>query len=337
MAALRDYIVNTGDDAHHFVLASRRAGHDTGDFDGIEILDLGWDKLSLGALRRVVQTIRMVKPDVVHLHSSWAGVMGRILPIGRHRIVYTPHCFAFERRDVGGFARWLFLLAEFLLAGRSAAVVAVSPREADLAKRLRPGVPTFYVPNVVDVETVGIAQRPDGIVIAGAGRISSQKDPRWFAEFAQAMTAIRPGVSFVWLGAGEPHLEECLRSAGVYVTGWIRRRELLDRLSRSSLYVHSAAWEGAPLSVVEAANLGVPVIGRDIAALRSIALPNLFAEPRDAALFVDEVLRAGRMRSLREQSQAWGQAFSPGRQRDELMRAYVGVTSGRRRLDRAGT
>jgi glycosyltransferase involved in cell wall biosynthesis len=328
MAALRDYIDNTRDGARHMVLASRRAGHDTGDFDGIEVLDLNWDLRSLAAFKRVVHTIRSVKPDVIHLHSSWAGLIGRILPIARRRIIYTPHCFAFERQDVGTFARWLFLLVEFLLAGRSAAVVAVSPREADLARRLRPGHPTFYVPNVVGIDGSCAIRRPDSFVIAGAGRISSQKDPQWFAEFALALGHLRPDVSFVWLGAGDPHLEACLRDAGVDVTGWIRRRDLLERLSRSSLYVHSAAWEGAPMSVLEAANVGVPVIGRDIPALRSIALPNLFAEPRGAALFIDETLRAGRMRSLREQSMEWGQTFKPAWQRAELMRAYVEVISG---------
>ena len=328
MTALRDYIDNTSDVAQHVVLASRRAGHDTGDFDGVEILDLGWKLRSLGALRRVAETIRTVEPDVIHLHSSWAGLIGRILPITRRPIIYTPHCFAFERRDVGMLARSLFLLVEFQLAGRSAAVVAVSPREAALACRLRPGLPTFYVPNVARIDDLGVLGQADEFVIAGAGRISPQKDPQWFAEFALALGRLRSDVSFVWFGGGDPHLESRLRDAGVDVTGWIRRPELLQRLSRSSLYVHSAAWEGAPLSVLEAANLGVTVIGRDIPALRSVALPNLFAEPRGAALFVDEALRAGRMRSLRDQSMAWGQMFSPDWQRTELMRAYAHVMSG---------
>lgn len=328
MAALRDYIDNTSDVAEHVVLASRRAGSDTGDFDGVEILDLGWKLRSLGVLKRVAQTIRTVEPDVIHLHSSWAGLIGRILPITRRPIIYTPHCFAFERRDVGMLARSLFLLVEYQLAGRSAAVVAVSPREAELARRLRPGLPTFYVPNVAHVDDPGAPGRADEFVIAGAGRISPQKDPQWFAEFALALGHLRSDVSFVWFGAGDPNLEARLRDAGVDVTGWIRRPELLQRLSTSSLYVHSAAWEGAPLSVLEAANLGVTVIGRDIPALRSIALPNLFAEPRGAALFVDEALRAGRMRSLRDQSMAWGRTFSPDWQRTELMRAYAHVISG---------
>jgi glycosyltransferase involved in cell wall biosynthesis len=335
MTALRDYIDNTGDRADHVVLASRRAGCDTGDFDGMEILDLGWNLHSLSALKRVVQTIRRVKPDVIHLHSSWAGLIVRILPITRRPIIYTPHCFAFERRDVGVLVRRLFLLVEFLLAGRSAAVVAVSPQEAELARRLRPGLPTYYVPHVAHVvppvahvDDAGVLGRPKPFLVAGAGRISAQKDPQWFAEFALALGHLRSDVSLVWLGGGDPDLESCLRDAGVEVTGWIRRPELLQRLSRSSLYVHSAAWEGAPLSVLEAASLGVPVIGRDIPALRSIELPNLFAEPRGAALFVDEARNAGRMSSLRDQSLAWGQMFSADRQRAELMRAYLEVISG---------
>ena len=75
-------------------------------------------------------TCRRYQPDLIHLHSSWAGLLGRLVPLGRRKIVYTPHCYAFERRDLSQVVRIGLWLVEKILSRRNAGVFAVSPREA---------------------------------------------------------------------------------------------------------------------------------------------------------------------------------------------------------------
>ncbi|MCV6072142.1 hypothetical protein OFP26_41850, partial [Escherichia coli] len=48
-------------------------------------------------VRDANQTINDIKPNIVHLHSSKAGFLGRFLTLNHARLVYPPHCYAVER------------------------------------------------------------------------------------------------------------------------------------------------------------------------------------------------------------------------------------------------
>ena len=58
-----------------------------------------WDPRTAVRLARAIRgAVREVNADVVHLHSTYAGLVGRVsLGRWRHCIVYQPHCFAFMR------------------------------------------------------------------------------------------------------------------------------------------------------------------------------------------------------------------------------------------------
>jgi glycosyltransferase involved in cell wall biosynthesis len=92
----------------------------------------------LRALRALERLLAREPVDVIHCHSSKAGVLGRLA--GRRRgipVVYSPHCFAFLR-DVGPLARLLPGAVERALAPLTSAYVCVceSEHRAALAHRL---------------------------------------------------------------------------------------------------------------------------------------------------------------------------------------------------------
>ncbi|WP_155487378.1 glycosyltransferase, partial [Vibrio campbellii] len=67
-----------------------------------------------------------------------------------------------------------------------------------------------------------------------------------------------------WIGGGERELEDQLRAQGIKVTGMIPRDEVVSLLKTSDLYLHTAAWEGMPLTILEAAKLHLPMVIRSI-------------------------------------------------------------------------
>ena len=71
--------------------------------------------------------------DIVHSHSSWAGVICRTFARPDARQFYSPHCFASERRDISQASRWLFELVERVGASRTDTLVANGTHEAELA------------------------------------------------------------------------------------------------------------------------------------------------------------------------------------------------------------
>jgi glycosyltransferase involved in cell wall biosynthesis len=244
-------------------------------------------------------------------------------------LIYTPHCYAFERHDVTMVVRNSFWAVEKLLARRTGTVVAVSQREAALAKSLRSEANVHYVPHAVAVGNCGpqIPRRIDdgeGLSVVGCGRIMEQKDPCWFAEFSVELRHLVPNATIRWLGGGGTEVHErVLAQAGVDVTGWIPRRRVLAELANSHVYVHSAAWEGAPLTVLEAAALGVPIIGRDIPALRSLGLSALHSAPRLAAQHLAKLARQNSLCLLRNASVEIASKHTVGLQRSALTGAYI--------------
>ncbi|WP_180357989.1 glycosyltransferase [Streptomyces sp. NP160] len=323
MVALRDYIVNTQDAYDHVILGAHRDGHDTGDLDEFSVLRLRAGKSPLGMIRQLRQVVDQMQPDLIHLHSSWAGLVGRLAFFKRSNILYTPHCYAFERLDYLKPARVVFWIVEALLAFRTRCVIAVSPREANLARSLPGSRSVYYVPNTAIFSEPDLARNENSrITIVAAGRVMRQKGPRWYSQYARHLANASADISLLWLGGGEPELESELSAAGVQVSGWISRAELVERLSTADLYVHSAAWEGAPLLLLEAASMGVPVIARDIPALRSLGVTHLFTDPVEAATFTAKAIEANSMVGLIDDSHRITKRHAPAKQREALLAAY---------------
>jgi glycosyltransferase involved in cell wall biosynthesis len=274
-SAVADYVASTPG-VRHWLAVGCREGEDTGVRFGAGLL--GVRRLPLGhvaRVRAVADSYRELRPDVVHAHSFFAGLYVRVCPsIPRERIVFTPHCYAFERLDLGaagrGFARGL----EAALARRTGIVAGVSPYEVALAR----GRVVTYVPNTLPGQTPQRRVMPP--VVVAVGRICPQKDPEFLA---QAARKAGKGARWIWIGDGDHLLKRRLNTAGIAVTGWVPRTQVQELLAAASIYVHTARWEGAPLAVLEAVGAGLPVIARDIPSLRSLSVPCLVRTPGEMA------------------------------------------------------
>lgn len=343
--ALTRYVDSTPELEHHLLKASRRERVSPSELDRFATVSVFPRGLSsIGALRRAIQRVR---PDVIHAHSSWAGAIARLgTPRGGPRIVYTPHCFAFERTDVHVGLRALFWAAEWVFAQRTDAVLACSSREAELGRTL--GVSTVvHVPNVADIDSLlpaamanrgseaSLTEAPsgpaassprsaaDGVVMVG--RLAPQKDPDFFIEVARLVWETRPNTRFTWIGDGDVERRQRLESAGITVTGWLDHSATAVALAEASVYVHSAAWEGFPISLLEAHAAGLAVVARRISALRDLPAESLANAPRQLAMIVVARLDAREVdwgRHYRAMSVALGENTAAV-QRSRLLESYA--------------
>jgi glycosyltransferase involved in cell wall biosynthesis len=329
--ALSDYIASSPE-FEHYVLGYRRPGAETG-------VDLSVDATVLvlpGGIVRQTRAIRAwmtrLKPDLVHVHSSKAGACVRLLPRkAKPPTVYTPHCFAFERKDVSPAARTAFRAVERFLAARTDAFCAVSPREAELARELGRGAAVSYIPNIARIPRA-IQERREHrargtrrpMVIATVGRVCAQKGPDFFAEAAAlAGEQIAGMTSWVWIGGGDPEREAILRGAGVTVTGWCNRESALSALADADVYVHTAEWEGAPLTLLEASALGIPVVARSLPALQSLGVERLAHDPRAAVYRIRELLDERAWLDASVESRIRSERHTPQHQAHALQRLYL--------------
>lgn len=217
--------------------------------------------------------LKRLRPDVVHLHSSKAGAVGRLtsLVYRQPRYFFSPHGLSFLQSGGNRLQQQVFLGLEKILAGCPATLIACSASEAEeirrhLTKRV------VVVENAVDGKVIPVKSTVNPRIRVGSvGRICTQKNPEAFARLAQACRTLP--VDFVWIGAGEPKHEAALREAGVTVTGWMSRTEVLNTLSQWDVYVQTSRWEGMPVAVIEAMLAGLPVIVSNVTGNRDVVIP----------------------------------------------------------------
>lgn len=284
VAVVEDHMANTPEFDHHALVAL-----DPSCSIGRELHRLATSVVELpcGLISRapaIRDAVERLDPHVIHAHSSFAGAYVRAaLPRRRQsQIVFTPHCYAFERRDISAAARAAFRFAESILGLRGRQVAACSPLEAAFAARLLGRQQVTYVPNVVRAQCstprpeTSAAPRP--LLAVTVGRIATMKSPEVFAEAARRARERNLDIEWVWVGGtgGDPAGEEELRRAGVRVTGWLPRAEARRHLETADVYIHCARWEGAPLTVLEAAMADIPVIARRLPAFEALGVAPLY-------------------------------------------------------------
>lgn len=263
-SAIAQYTRSLPEVEHHLVSGTAVDAEgdlaDQADFASARLMTGG----HLAKVRQVRDAIHDLRPDVVHAHSSHGGLYARLATRrGSHNLVYTPHCYAFERRDITAPVRGAFWLAEAVLAMNTSAFAACSPREWQLSAWPTRSAPRHLVPNIAPEGGPRRRPRRSGSpLVAGGGRLSPQKDPAFFLAAVQALRLIHPDLRGVWLGDGEQAHARELEAAGVGVSGWLPRSDALALLAEADLYLHSARWEGFPLMVAEAAAIGVPTLVR---------------------------------------------------------------------------
>lgn len=231
----------------------------------------------LRALIELYNILKNIKDiDVIHLHSSKAGFLGRIAAyaLGKSsKTIYTTHAISFLRLDVSPKKRKLFIYMEKFasLFGGKIVACSKSEKEAIEAQHIKN---VTYINN--GIRPLKIEKKPnttDKITIISVGRLSIQKNPRLFNEIAKEFITNKD-VQFIWCGDGE--LKSELTSPNIKCTGWITKDEIAQYLASADIYLSTSLWEGLPLSVLEAMSIGLPLVLSDCVGNRDLIQGNGF-------------------------------------------------------------
>jgi glycosyltransferase involved in cell wall biosynthesis len=267
------------------------------------------------AARNLARLYRKLQPNLVHLHSSKAGAVGRAAAwwAGQKGVIYTPHGFSFLMGGAGKQTRAIFRLVERAATWFGGLVVGCSESEGRLALELTSRA--TYVSNAIDVQAVSQhtppsrVMNPAGpIIVAISGRIAEQRNPAAFCEVAARLTKKLPGqFRFVWIGGGDTTLIP--PASPVEVTGWLPRELSLKALAESDIYFHPSLWEGLPLAILEAMALSLPVVTSDIPGNRETVVHGETGFVADSAsAWETALIRLSQSRELRQELGAKGLA-----------------------------
>ncbi|MCA9796721.1 MAG: glycosyltransferase family 4 protein, partial [Candidatus Eremiobacteraeota bacterium] len=222
------------------------------------LLTYARDGRNLGSLARLAvafsKHVGELAPEIVFLHCSFAGLVGRLLNLGRARVVYCPHGWAFNmqistaaRTAYGWLECWLARLA-------TTAVVCISQHELDTAREwgLPAGRLHLVRHGLEDVELAGLDSKPaEGpLEILFVGRFDRQKG---VDILAQALAGLSPQ-SYRLRLVGEQvrgDSEVCL-PAHCERLGWKEPQELTGLYRQADVLVMPSRWEGFGLVALEA-------------------------------------------------------------------------------------
>ena len=206
--------------------------------------------------------------DIIHLHSSKAGFLGRIVSflLGKSKkTIYTPHAISFLRLDVSPKKRKIFIWMEKFASFFGGKIVACSQSEKEAIEEQ--GNVTFINNGIKPLKIEKKENISNKITIISVGRLSIQKNPKLFNDVALEFID-NPDIQFIWCGDGE--LKSELTSPNIKCTGWIERKKLENYLANADIYLSTSLWEGLPLSVLEAMSIGLPVVLSDCVGNRDL-------------------------------------------------------------------
>ncbi len=229
---------------------------------------------------RLARIIADIRPDVVHLHSSKAGMVGRLAIRGRVPTLFSPHAWSF----LHGSAPMRRAALTWERFGRRWTDVLVCGSEDELATGRRSGITgeAVVIPNAVRVDasiapdreearaTVAPIMPPDAPLAVCVGRLAAQKGQDVLLRAWPAVRANVPTAQLVLVGDGPTRDELAeMATSGVTLAGAASRDRVLTWIRAADLVVAPSRWETMSLAVLEALALGRPVVATDVQGMRS--------------------------------------------------------------------
>ncbi len=239
---------------------------------------------ALGLLQ-LTRLLRRWKPDVVHTHTSKAGILGRVAArvAGTPWVLHTYHGHVYSGYS-GRLKSNAFKIIERVTAPLADRLVALTDREMEdhLAAGVGRTEQFQVVPSGVDLEpfsdlpSKSAARRrlglPEEAVLVGSvGRLMEVKGHRYLVS---GLPSLVPGVHVVLFGDGELRGElqgiasSLQASDRLHLMGW--RPDVTLCLAALDIFAMPSLNEGMGRAAVEAMAAGLPVVGSRVYGLENV-------------------------------------------------------------------
>ncbi len=239
------------------------------------------------ALQITRKKIQQLKPDVVHVHSSFAGIFARLAVTGlasRPKIIYCAHGWSFLME--GSLLKsWVYRTVEWGLSFGCDAIVTISQNEHDGAREAGiKAAKLYYIPHGISLQKELLQPcryekqfENDKYNILFLGRYDYAKGFDWLMEFIDMF----PNEHIRWHCAGKAVVDrEVDIPEHVVNHGWVDYQDIPQLLLRCDIVIMPSRWEGFGLSAIEAMKYSKPVI-----ASNNGALPELIKHESNGWLF----------------------------------------------------
>lgn len=236
----------------------------------IRKLNLLKDIKSIITFRKIIEK---EKPDIIHLHSSKAGAIGRIARNKSVKVIYTVHGWPFSNMDGSPLKNSIFRLIEKILSPLTDYYICVSHYDESLGIKYRilnkskNNYETIH--NAVRIPRLGQQQarkRTAPLRIIMVARFSPQKDQEGLIRVLSKVRKKEYKMTFV--GDGPTLQKNKDLSKKLKINDRVQflgfRDNINSLLSQNDLFILSSHYEGLPYSIIEAMSNGLPIIASNV-------------------------------------------------------------------------
>jgi len=242
------------------------------------------------SLQQMEKLLKEIRFSLVHVHTPVAAFVTRLASqlTNTHPVLYTAHGFHFYKG--GPLKNWLFYYnIEKLAAHWTDGLITINEEDYKAAQefKLRRNGKVFFVPGV-GVDIVSLEQRiasidrsekrkelglsVDTAVAITVGELNANKN---HIQVLRALSKLNK-TNFHYLIVGNGESEQKLKKAvnelmlqdKVSFLGF--RRDVLELLAASDVFILTSRREGLPKAVMEAMAVGLPIIATDVRGNRDL-------------------------------------------------------------------
>lgn len=228
---------------------------------------------------------RKNKYDIVHCHSSKAGLVGRIAArlAKVDKIIYTVHGFVFNE-PMNKIKKYIYILCEIIGAKCGDKIVTVSKKDYQCALdyKISKEKNTIFIPNAIkEIDKSSLKSKQEIIdelnieknkfIIGNVSNFYETKGHRYLIDALKKL--YDEGYDFYTIFAGEGNTlkemqEKSKEYSNIKYLGY--RTDNYDIMNCFDLFVLPSVKEGMPYVILEAMNLGKPVLCTQVGALVDI-------------------------------------------------------------------
>ena len=272
----------------------------------------------LKALFKLYRFIKKHKFDIVHTHSSKAGILGRWAAkfAGVAVIIHTVHGWEFHEHQ-NKIKNWIFIFLEKITTIITDQIIAVSNYDINKGISFKIGNRDKFNLIYYGIDKDKFNGRHNGTFRKKIGLDSScfvvgmiacfkpQKSPLDFIFSASRITKYISNVKFVMAGDGQLRnkivalIERLNLKDKFIILGW--QRNIPELISSFDVLVLTSLWEGMPLVFLEAMACGKPIVATNINGNREVikdGINGFLVKPRDSYVLAEKVIYLFKNRNL---------------------------------------
>ncbi len=236
------------------------------------------------AFNRLIHEIRKFDPDVIHTHTAKAGVLGRMAGLiakPTAKRVHTYHGHLLQGYFGKGKTR-LIIFVERILGWISSGLISVGTNVMNDLLRVGIGTKSKFrviYPGLQDFDVMAKSQArselnldPDKLYIVFVGRLTQIKRPDRLLEVVSNLSKDYPNLHLLVAGAGElfDSTKSAAESQNLPITFYGWRNDVARIMCASDITILCSDNEGVPLTLIQAAQAGLPIVSTDVGSVSDI-------------------------------------------------------------------